>query len=267
MEPWNLICCNCNRFMCSNVWHCDVWVPAAIILVSLFFTAGTDKWFFHTVHKPSWQSITQFCQVNEVCQDAAHCPDQIPEPRKLQHYITSPQGGGFHRKQIELETEAYSVFLVLFQIKGEIRHTLSCCLNANETFLKKSLQAALKRISISWGRHQNKRTISTGTGVCSTVHISKMDFITTYCAFGPTQTSTYVYILCIYKHVLSKKFAIIMQPLTPVHMLQKQDYLVHWWWNWPWYSNTKVMNLSWTSNMEQFYVKGLEGPVYLYLHI
>ncbi|XP_062396113.1 Fanconi anemia group E protein [Sardina pilchardus] len=32
-------------------------------------------------------------------------------------------------------------------IKGGCRHTLSCCLDANGTFLKKSLQAALKRIS------------------------------------------------------------------------------------------------------------------------
>ncbi|KAL2103328.1 hypothetical protein ACEWY4_000196 [Coilia grayii] len=32
-------------------------------------------------------------------------------------------------------------------VKGECRHTLSCCLDSNETFLKKSLQAALKRIS------------------------------------------------------------------------------------------------------------------------
>ncbi|KAG5282264.1 hypothetical protein AALO_G00054080 [Alosa alosa] len=32
-------------------------------------------------------------------------------------------------------------------VKGGCRHTLSCCLDANGTFLKKSLQAALKRIS------------------------------------------------------------------------------------------------------------------------
>lgn len=185
--------------MSSNVCHSDVWVPTVIIPVSLFFTAGTDWWIFHTVHKPSWQPITQFCQVHEVCQDAAHSPDQIPEQCKPLHYTPSPQGGVFHRKLTEPEKKL-NLCLLLFQIKGEVRHTLSCCLDSNETFLKKSLQAALKRISASW-RRQHKTTMCCCWIVFLRIfvlvqYISKMDFITLYCA-GDPHKNLYMYILYI----------------------------------------------------------------------
>lgn len=130
------------------MWHSDVWVSAVIIPVSYSSQLElTDDFFTRFTNHLGSQSASfvksmKFAKMllTVLTKYQSHVSYSTTHfLHKVEHFT----GNLLHQRLKPIP------FIMLFQIKGEVRHTLSSCLDANETFLKKSLQAALKRISPS----------------------------------------------------------------------------------------------------------------------
>lgn len=121
------------------------------VVFFLSFSAWSEWRSVHTIHCTARQPGSTIHKVCEVCQNYVNGPHQIQQPCE---FVNLYHEWGFNTGwssvcnfSLSLYNYIYIYINLFFQVTAPHKHSLSGCLTLNETFLKKSLQAALKRIA------------------------------------------------------------------------------------------------------------------------